>query len=58
MPIMIELRLALQRPAKYQANEELLKQFENSVRDAAYDEKGSRIVLEKMIDATPKEPSH
>jgi hypothetical protein len=42
-------------PAQYQANEELLKQFEHGVRDTAYDANASRILLEKIIDATPKE---
>lgn len=43
--------------ASYRANEELLASFEKSAREKPPDREKMRTLLQKVIDATPKQPS-
>jgi F0F1-type ATP synthase membrane subunit b/b' len=42
--------------ANYRANEELLTQFEKSAREKPLDREKTRSLLQKVIDATPRQP--
>lgn len=42
--------------ANYRANEELLAQFEKSAREKPFDREITRTLLQKVIDATPRQP--